>query len=120
VEPAEALVERRAEPVDAGVVLEVERHQGRRAALRLDPVVERLEPADRAGEGNDMGAGSGERQRRGLADAARGAGDDRDAAGKGKGHAGQLMNGSGRAVRKATSEQADEFVNAEPRLADDR
>ena len=58
-------------------------HQRRRAALRLDRVVEFLEPADGPGDGDDMGAGLGERQRRGAADAARGAGDDRDAAGRG-------------------------------------
>ena len=56
VEPAEALVQRKPEPVDALVVLEVERHQGGGAARALDRVVELLEPADGAGDSDDMRA----------------------------------------------------------------
>src|SRR5262247_57475 len=74
------------EPVDALVVLEVEGYEGGRAAQRLDRVVELLETADRARERDDMGAGLRQRERGGVADAARGAGDERDTVGEGKRH----------------------------------
>src|SRR5499433_3984794 len=86
VEPPETLVQGKAEPVDALVVLEVERYEGGRAAHRLDRVVELLESADRARERDDMGAGLRQRERGGVADAARGAGDERDTVGEGKRH----------------------------------
>ncbi len=53
------------------------------AAGRADLVVEFLEPADRARDRDDVRAGRAERQRDGAADAARGAGDDGDAAPQG-------------------------------------
>src|SRR5262249_5617265 len=80
------LVQGRAEPVDALVVLEIERHERGRTAQGLDRVVEVLEPADGARERDNMGAGLGQRERGGVADAARGAGDERDTVGEGKGH----------------------------------
>src|SRR5262245_35730678 len=86
VEPSETLVQREAEPVDALVVLEVEGYEGGRAAQGLDRVVELLESADRARERDDMGAGLRQRERGGVADAARGAGDERDTVGEGKRH----------------------------------
>ena len=82
VELAPALVNRAAQPVDAGAVLEVERHQRRRRRAALICVVELLEPADGARDRDDMRAGRGKRRRRRTADAARCAGDDGDAAGK--------------------------------------
>ena len=63
----------------AGEVLEVERHEGRAAALRPDRVVKLLKAADRASDRDDVGAGLGQRQRGSAADAPRGAGDDGDA-----------------------------------------
>ena len=78
VELAPALVDRAAEPVDAAHVGEVERHEGRRAARRLDLVVEFLEAADRAGDRDDVRALGGEPLGDVVADAARGAGDQRD------------------------------------------
>src|SRR5262249_25466110 len=89
---AEALVRGGAEPIDARVVLEVERHERGRSAQALDRVVELLEPADGARERDNMGAGFGERECGGVADAARGAGDERDTVGKGKGHRCSLVN----------------------------
>ena len=80
VELLPALEDRRAEAVDAFEVLEVERHQRGGAAGRLDLVVEFLKTADRARNGDDMRAGRGEALGGVVADAARGAGDDGDAA----------------------------------------
>jgi len=65
----------------------VERHQRRLAAGRLDLVVEFFQPADRARNRYDMRAGGGQFPGDEIADAARGAGDDRNAAGKVEGHA---------------------------------
>ena len=81
VEPAVALVQRRAEPGDAVEIGEVERHQRRAAAFIADLVVELFQPALRARHRNDVRAGLRQRQRRGIADAARGAGDESDAGG---------------------------------------
>ena len=86
VESSEALVQGGAEPIDALVILEVERHERGRTTQGLDRVIELLEPADRARERDNMGAGAGQRERGGIADAARGAGDERDTVGEGKGH----------------------------------
>ena len=87
VELAVALVERGAEPVDAVVVLQVERHERRRAAggagsRRRAP---RAPPTVRA-SATTCAPALGERERGGAADAARGAGDQRDAVGEGFGH----------------------------------
>ncbi len=86
VEPLVALVERGAEPHDAVVVLEVERHQRGRAADGADRVVELFQPADRARDRDHMRARARERERGRVADAARGAGDERDLVGEGRGH----------------------------------
>ena len=82
VEPAVALVEREPKPVDAVVVFQVERHE-RRGAARLDRVVKLLEPADGARDRHHMRAGLRQSERGCVADAARGAGDERDAVGEG-------------------------------------
>ena len=82
VEPAEAFMQRRTQPVDAGPVGDVERHQGGGAAERLDLVVEGLEPAYGPRHQHAMSAFAGVGQRRGGAQAARGAGDQGNAAGE--------------------------------------
>jgi len=64
---------------DAGRILEIERHQCRCAALGLDGVVQLFKPAYGARDRDHMRAGIRERQRRRPADAARCAGDQRDA-----------------------------------------
>ena len=86
VEAAPALEERPAQPVDAGAVLEVEGNERGRTAPGADGVVQLFQPADGARDGNHVGAGFGERQRRRPADAARCAGDDDDAIGEAAGH----------------------------------
>ncbi len=86
VEFLEALVQRGAEPVERIEVAEVERHQRGARPLLLDRIVEILEPADGARERHDMRALARQRDRGGAADAARGAGDERDATGKRFGH----------------------------------
>ena len=80
-----ALVEREREPRDAVAVLHVERHQRGGAAGGLDLVVELLQPADGARDGDDMRAGLRQCERDGRANAARGAGDQRDTVGEGFG-----------------------------------
>jgi len=82
IEASVPLVERGGEPVEALVVAHVERHQGRRAAGGPHRIVEFFEAADRACHRDHMGAGAGERDPRRVTDAARGAGDERDAAGE--------------------------------------
>ena len=82
VEPAIALVERRPEPGDALGIPQVERHERRRAAGGADRIVELFEPAHGARDRHDVGAGLRELQRQRGTDAARGAGDERDAAGE--------------------------------------
>jgi len=78
------------EPVDPVIVLQVERHERRGAARRLDGVVDLFQPADRAGDRDHMRAGFGERDRGRVSDAARGTGDERDTAGEGL-HAGRQL-----------------------------
>ena len=86
VDLAVALMQRRAEPGDAVEIGEVERHQRGAAAVLADLVVEFFQAALRARDGNDMRACAGERACGGVADAARGAGDEGDAGGEGVGH----------------------------------
>src|SRR4029450_9113363 len=81
-----ALMQRRAEPGDAVKVGEVERHQGRAAAVLSDLVVELFETALRSRNRHHMRAGLGERARGRVADAARCAGHKGDAGGEGRGH----------------------------------
>ena len=85
VELAVALVQRRAEPGDAVEIGEVERHQRGAAAVLADLVVELFQPALRPRDRHDMRAGFGQRARGGIADAARGAGDESDTGGEGFG-----------------------------------
>ena len=61
---------------------EIEGHQRRRAAGGADGVVGLLEPADGARHQHQIGAFGGEAPRHRGADAARRAGDERDAAGE--------------------------------------
>ena len=72
---------REAEALQAAVVGERERDErGGRAAGGLDRVGELLEAADGAGHRDDLGAAGAERARDGVAEAAAGAGDERDLA----------------------------------------
>ena len=75
-----------AQPGDAFVILEIERHQRRGAASGADRVVEFFEPADGARDRDHVRARLRERKRGGVADAARSAGDERDTAGEGCGY----------------------------------
>ena len=83
IQPPVALGERRAEPRDPLEVLEVERHQRRGATGSADRVVKLFETADGAGDRDHMRARARQRERGRVADAARGAGDERDLAGEG-------------------------------------
>ena len=83
VEPAMALMQRRTQPGDAVGIGEIERHQRGAAASLADLVVELFQPALRARHSHDMRAALGERNRGGVADAARGAGDESDAGSEG-------------------------------------
>ena len=75
-------MDRPAETVDAGHVGKVERHECRLSAGLLHFVVELLQTADCAGDGNDVRAGRRQFPGNKIADAARSAGDEGDAAGK--------------------------------------
>ena len=92
VEPAPALMDRPAEPVERVVIPEIAGDQRRRRLVgrpqRADGVVEFLQRALGAGEGDDMHTLGGQRQRYSAADAARGAGHDGDPDGGGRGGAG--------------------------------
>src|SRR6202023_1059899 len=98
VKSAVALVERRGEFVDLDEVAQVERHQGGAAAGGADPVIGLLEPADRAPGQYEMGAFLCKALRHRGAEAARGAGDQRDLAGKPARHQRGL-----RAARRSTA-----------------
>src|SRR3984893_14306354 len=86
IELAVALMQRRAETSDAIKIGEIERHQGRSSAVFPDLVVELFEAALRTCHRNHMRTQLCECARGGIADAARGAGDESDTGGKGKGH----------------------------------
>src|SRR5580704_5222396 len=86
VELAVTFMQRGAEPRDAVEIGEVERHQCRGATLLADLVVEFLEPGLRARHRHDMRPSLGQRTRGGIADTARGAGDESDPGGEGEGH----------------------------------
>ena len=60
----------------------VERHQGGRAANRLDAIVDLLEAAHRAGDQHAVRAFGSVGEGGGRTEAARGAGDQRDASGE--------------------------------------
>src|SRR5207247_4808290 len=57
IQPPETLVQSEAEPINPGIVPEVEAHQGRCSARGLDRVVEFLETADCACQRHDVCAG---------------------------------------------------------------
>src|SRR6266481_1584800 len=85
VELAVAFMQRGAEARDAVEIGEVERHQcGAAAAVLPDLVIELFKPALRPCDRNDMRASLGKRARCGIANAARGAGDESDPGGEGK------------------------------------
>ena len=77
-----AFVQRRAEPVDGGVVADVERGERGRAAGGTHRVVELLKSADGARQSDHMRARACQRDRSRVANAARRAGDERDAVDK--------------------------------------
>src|ERR1700682_3297657 len=87
VELAMAFLKRERKPGDAVIVLHVDRNERGGTAYRPDAVVEFLETADGAGDGEDMRALFGQREGGRRANAARGAGDERDAVSEGFGHA---------------------------------
>jgi hypothetical protein len=82
VESAVALGKRAGEPVDRVEVLQIPRHQGGRTAGGANGVIEFFEPANRARDRYDMRARFRQRERGRRADAARCAGDERDAIGE--------------------------------------
>src|SRR3954463_1659024 len=86
VELAAALMQRRAKPRNAVGVGEAERHQRGAAAVFADLVVELFQPALRARHRHDVRAAFGQRNCGGIADAARGAGDEGDTVSEGFGH----------------------------------
>src|SRR5712692_4744833 len=86
VELAVALMQRSTKPCDAVEVGQIERHQGRSSAIPADLVVEFFEAALGSRNRNNVRAGFSQRTRGGIADAARGAGDESDPGGEGEGH----------------------------------
>ena len=81
VELTPALVQGRAQLVQAVGLAQVQRHEGSVLACRgEDPVVQCFECALRASERHDMGAGFRQAESDGRADAARRAGDQGDTA----------------------------------------
>ena len=92
-----ACVEGEREPGNAVEILHVERHQSGSAAGRLDLVVQFFKPAAGARHRDDVGAGLRQFERNRRANAARGAGDKRDAVGERLTHTdgtGQLASAS--------------------------
>jgi len=77
VEPAPALEDRGAQPVDGVELAQVQRHECRGAALATDRVVGLLETAHRARDADDMRPGRTESNGGGASDAPRGAGNER-------------------------------------------
>src|SRR5450631_472853 len=92
VELSVPLMQRSTEAGDAVEVGEIERHQSGAAAVLADLVVELLEAALRSRHRHHMRAGSCQRACGGIADAARGAGDESDPGGEGEGHCKALSN----------------------------
>src|SRR6185437_12322220 len=113
VDPAMAAVELGAQRIEAVGLRQVDRHQRRRrAAGGADRIVELLQRALRAAERDHLGAGRRQRQRRRPSDAARGPGDECNAAGKRPGcrgivrHAGLLADWGPRSTRISDAPQA--------------
>ena len=86
IELAPALVDRGAEPVDRVEILDVHRHQCGRRSLGANLVVEGFERALCTGQSHDVSASFRKREGGRAADAARCAGDDRDAVQEWLGH----------------------------------
>src|SRR5579863_5649541 len=86
IELAVTLVQGCAEPRDAVKIGQAERYQRRLAAILSYLVVEFFQPALGARDRNNVRAGLRECACRGIADAARGAGDESDTVGEGEGH----------------------------------
>ena len=82
VEPPVTLVERRRQLVDLDELAQIDRHQSGAAAGGMDPVVDFFEAARGARRQYDMRPFAGKPLGDGGADAARGAGDQRDLAGE--------------------------------------
>ena len=78
IEAAEAVEDARPDHVEPGAIQQVEREQGRTAALRPDRIVDLGQAALGAGGEDDMHAGAGEFARDGGTDAAAGTGDQGD------------------------------------------
>ena len=70
IEPLVALIERRGEPVEAGIIAHVERHQRGRTAGFARRVVKLFERTDRTRHRDHMRTGTRQRQRRRTANAA--------------------------------------------------
>src|ERR1700724_2153873 len=104
VEFAVALMQRRAEPGDTVEVGEIERHQSGGSAVLSDLVVELFEPGLGPRHRHHMRAGFCQRPRGGIADAARGAGDQSDTGGKREGH---LKNNS---INSRPRERGDPYA----------
>src|SRR5258706_16079403 len=86
VELGVALMQRSAKARDAVEIYQVERHQRGASAVLSDFVIQLFKAALGACHRDDMRAGLCQRPRSGIADAARGAGDESDAGGEGEGH----------------------------------
>ena len=82
VEALVALIDRRAQPVEGGEIRDVEGNQRRMAADGLHRIVDFLQPADGAGQQDQLGALFGEALGDGRAQAARSTGHERDAPGE--------------------------------------
>src|SRR6185436_9438631 len=98
VELAVALVQRAGEAGDSLVVPHLQRDQRRGAADGFDGVVELFKAAGRARGCDHMRALARERDCQRITDAARAAGDQRDAGGKRFGHARRFTTGYGEAA----------------------
>ncbi len=94
VQLAMTFMQRSSEPGNAIIVDQIKRHQGGAAAVLSDFVVELFKSALRSRHRHDMRAGLCERARGGIADAARGTGNEGDAGGEGWGHKGLYQQSS--------------------------
>ena len=88
VEPVMPFIECLGEAVDARIISYIERHQRRRRAGGAHRIVKFFERTLGAPGGDDVRAGPGQRDGQRAADAARGAGDERDVIGEWAGDVG--------------------------------
>ena len=86
IQPPPALENRGTQPIQCSKILEIERHERCAAAAFADFVVQFLQAADRARDGNHMCALRGQRERGGAPDTARGPGHQCDTVFKRLGH----------------------------------